>query len=206
VSLILGTGTVDRSVREIAAGLLSRFDGLEGLRRAECHELAREYGLGLARAVRLHAAIALGRRSMQDFPPRTTPITTAAEAQAYVEPPLRALREESLFGLYLDRRRHPLALRRLTLGTDEFTIVEPRQIFRIAIALGARGVILAHNHPSGDPSPSKQDRQVTRLVASAGQTLGCPLMDHLIVGNGRCFSFREANLLNEWPSRPPWVD
>ncbi|MCA9566709.1 MAG: JAB domain-containing protein [Myxococcales bacterium] len=95
------------------------------------------------------------------------------------------LEVEELHGLYLDRRRTVVARRTLTRGSHAFTIVDPRQIYRVALQLGASAVILAHNHPSDDPEPSPQDIDVTARVARAGRVLGVPLLDHLVITRGR---------------------
>ena len=99
--------------------------------------------------------------------------------------------------MFLDRRRRPLAIRCLTRGSDGFTVVDPRQILRVAVELGATGIILAHNHPSGGPTPSEHDRTVTRRVARAGDLLGVRLLDHLIVGHEGYRSLAEEGLLDE---------
>lgn len=99
-----------------------------------------------------------------------------------------------------------MAHRRLTHGSDAFTVVEPRQVFRYAVGLGASAVILAHNHPSGDPTPSAQDREVTTRVARAGALLGLPLLDHLVAGDGAWVSLAAEGLLPTWgPPPPSWT-
>ena len=111
---------------------------------------------------------------------------------------MRGLVQEQLHALYLDRRRYPVALRRLTQGSDRYTVVDPRQIFRTAMGVGASAVILAHNHPSGDPAPSEQDCHVTERVARAGETLDIVLLDHLVVGHRGYRSMAEEGLLPQW--------
>jgi len=181
LALVLGTGTAQASALEIGARLLQQFGDLAHLSRAEPVELARIHGIGQARAIRLHAALQLGRRSICDpTPPR--PITTPDDAWAAMAPALTNLAHEELHALYLDRRHRPLAHRVLTRGSDAFTVVDPKQIYRPAIQLSAAGLILAHNHPSGDPTPSPQDYEVTRRVRRTGQIIGIPLVDHLVIG------------------------
>lgn len=183
VALVLETGSGGRSAVRIASELLEAAGGVGALARMEPQEWLGIAGIGRARAVRLHAALELGRRAVAEVP-RAAAVTSAHDAFALLGPPLRGLREEELHALFLDRRHRPLAHRRLTRGSDAFTVVEPRQVFRLAVATGAAGVILAHNHPSGDPTPSAQDREVTERVARAGKVLGIPLLDHLVVGSG----------------------
>jgi DNA repair protein RadC len=164
--------------------------------------LARERGIGPARAARIGAALALGRRALQAGA-TADPVTTPARAGELLAPGLLALGHEELHALFLDRRRAPLGLRVISRGSDAFTIVDGRQIYRQAVHLGAAALILAHNHPSGDPTPSVQDRQVTDSVARAGSILGIPLLDHLIVGHQRVVSLAEEGLLPRWAEGPP---
>jgi DNA repair protein RadC len=115
--------------------------------------------------------------------PPVAKVVTPTEAAAVFWPLLAGRAEEALVVLALDRRRKVLGSTVLTVGSDAFTVVDPRQVFRWALMQGRSGaaaVILAHNHPSGDPTPSSQDRDVTRRVAAAGRLLGIPLVDHLV--------------------------
>jgi DNA repair protein RadC len=199
LSLILGTGTAERSSLEIAAGLLDRFGDLATVHRAEVRELAEESGIGVARAIRIHAALELGRRAANV--PRDPPalVHTADDAIRWLGPRLRGLREEQLHGVFLDRRHRVLAVRTLTAGSDSYTVVDPKQVFRIAFQVRASALMLAHNHPSGDPTPSRADHDVTRRVARAGLTLGIPLLDHLIFAGDTHVSFAEKRWLTPRP-------
>ncbi|MBN2797817.1 MAG: DNA repair protein RadC [Deltaproteobacteria bacterium] len=206
VALVLGTGTSQRAVGEIAAGLLARFEDLEGLANAHPGELAREVGVGPARAVRLHAALQAGRRSLRQRAAPMRAVDSAERAREHLAPALRGLLHEELHALYLDRRLQPLARRMLTTGSDAFTVVDPRQIFREALHIGASAVVLAHNHPSGDPTPSSQDLEVTERVAQAGAVVGVSLLDHLIIAGDRWRSLATEGLFV--PSRragPTWT-
>lgn len=181
VALILETGAGGRTALAIATDLVERAGGLTGLAAMEPHEWLCVDGIGQARAVRIHAALALGRRAAA-APGRGDVVTTADQAFAVLGPPLRGLRDEELHALFLDRRHRPLAHRRITRGSDALTVVEPRQVYRLAVGVGAAAVILAHNHPSGDATPSAQDRDVTERMGRAGRVLGIQLLDHLVVG------------------------
>ena len=198
LALVLGTGTAHRSALEIAAGLLSRYGDLSAVSRAQPSELVGQDGIGTARAIRLHAALHAGRRSLRTRP-NPAPVVSPDDAFGLLGPGLRGLECEELHALYLDRRRHPVAQRALTRGSDAYTVVDPRQVFRPAVQLGASAVIIAHNHPSGDPSPSHQDREGTRRVHRAGQILGVPLLDHLVGAGVRYTSLAETDgLLDGW--------
>ena len=141
--------------------------------------------------MRLHAALAAGRRSQRHKPPDTLPIRSAAEAAQWFLPALRWLDHEELHALYLDRRGRPLHYRRLTSGSDAATVVDPRQILRPAVACSAASLVIGHNHPSHDPEPSAEDRAATRRLAAACAALGVRLHDHLIVGGDRYVSLAE---------------
>lgn len=131
-----------------------------------------------------------------------TPVCTAAEAASIFSPLFDGLGDEELHAIYLDRRHQLMCHRRLTVGSDRFTVVDPRQIYRPAIEVGAAAVILAHNHPSGDVTPSAQDSEVTRRVGSAGRVLGVTLLDHLVFGLGHSgwTSMREVGAMDTYGS------
>lgn len=194
LALVLGTGTTGQTALEVARALIDRFDGVGGVLAAEPRELGDVRGVGMARAIRIHAALQLGRRALGRRVDRPV-IRSADDAHACFEPGLVGLADEELHGLFLDRRRAVLGRRVLTRGCHAFTIVDPRQIFRVALQLGASAVILAHNHPSDDPTPSPQDVDVTARVARAGRVLGVPLLDHLVVARGAWVSLAQRGHL-----------
>jgi DNA repair protein RadC len=190
LALVLGTGAGGRSVAQIAESLLRRYDGLAGVARADPKAIADDAGL------------VLGRRALR-HPARPTPIEGPQHAWQVLGAGLTGLGHEELHVLLLDRRRRPIARRALTRGSDSVTVVDPRQVYRVAIELGAAAVVLAHNHPSGDATPSRQDRDVTRRMAEAGRVLGVTLLDHLVIGDGRYVSLAEEGCLPLWEGRDP---
>jgi len=180
IALLLGTGAAGRDVGQIAADLLHRFGGLPGVAKTEPRELEAVPGVGLARAVRLHAALEAGRRSWRRSMEASDLVRGPLDAVGWLGPSLQYAEYEEFHALYLDRLGRPLGHRALTRGCDAYTVVEPRQVFRPAVALLATALIVAHNHPSGDPTPSAADREVTRRLVRAGEVLGIRLLDHLI--------------------------
>ncbi len=197
LALVLGTGVRGMSARHVATEVLAQLGGLRGLARLDASALVSVRGIGPARAARVGAALTLGRRSLRpDLPGH--PISTPSLAAEALVPGLRGLAHEELHALYLDRRRAPLGLRSVSRGSDGYTLVDARQIYRTAVHLGAVAVILGHNHPSGDPTPSALDRQVTDSVARAGMVLGIPLLDHLVVGSASYVSLAEQGCLPSW--------
>lgn len=205
VGLLLGTGSAQRSALEMGAGLLARFGGLPGLAMAEPRALMEERGVGLARAVRLHAALQAGRRSLRCDEGAPLAVLGPEDAARHLVPGLRGLQVEQLHALYLDRMHRPVALRMLAQGSDRACVVDSRQVFRPAVSIGASAVVLAHNHPSGDPTPSAQDLEVTRRVDRAGRVLGVRLLDHLVVGASSHVSLAERGALQAWNSQAPGV-
>ena len=202
LALVLGTGAGGCSALGIAAGLLDRHGDLAGVAEAPVEALARQVGIGPARAVQLHAALQAGRRSAAGRVDLERPVCTPRDAWEHLGPLLGPLDAEELHALYLDRRRRPCGHRRLTRGNDGFTVVDPRQVFRPAVAFRAHALVLAHNHPSGDPTPSAQDREVTRRVGAAGRILGIALLDHLVVAGTRWVSLAERGEVPAWTPEP----
>lgn len=196
IASLLGPGP---SPLTTAASLLEELGDVRGVYRAGPSYVATIKGMGPHRARRLHAAFTLGQRSLR--PPRLVnqPITTPKQAAEYLAPHLKASPIEELHALYLDQRRRPCGVRSLTTGSDRFTIVDPRQVLRPAVTLRASGIILAHNHPSGDAEPSQQDRDVTRRLAQAASALGVSLLDHLIIAGEKVVSLSQ---LGDLPSQP----
>jgi DNA repair protein RadC len=205
LALIIGTGSGQHRPIDIARGLLGEFGSLAGLAAAEIGELTPLPGLGLARAVQIQAALQAGRRSLLSQESRPS-IQSADAAWLHLYPVLAGQPRESLAALYLSHSHRLLALRLLTTGNDIHTIVDPRQIFRTAIRSGAAGLIIAHNHPSGDPTASSADLAVTRRLAEAGMVVGVELLDHLIIGAGRYVSLAEQGVLvrpsEDWRAQP----
>lgn len=194
IALLLGTGAGGRTARAIATALLDTYGNLGTLASTAPHALARVRGVGTVRAIRLHAALQLGRRAHTQLAARGGTLTTAEDAASWLAPGLQALKQEELHALYLDRKLRPLCLRRLTAGNDAHTVVDSRQILKLAVEVGASAFVLAHNHPSGDPEPSHADMEVTRAVADAAAIIGVTFLDHLVVGGGRWVSIAQRGM------------
>lgn len=181
LALVIGTGAGGRSARSIAGDLLERFGGLPGIVNASPNAIAEVRGVGPARAARIHAGMVLGQRARVDARLDDKPIQNAAAAARWFLPALEGLDHEELHALYLDRRARPIGYRRVSVGCDRFTIVDPRQILRPAVELGASSLVVAHNHPSGEPEPSPEDIRATQALSAAAKILGLQLLDHLVV-------------------------
>mgnify|MGYP002639756196 FL=1 len=194
LALALGTGCAGLPVQHVAAGLLSRAGGVGGLLALPPGAMQQVAGLGPARAVRLHASLSLGRRALLTVEDGQ-PVGAAADAIPWFQPRLGALVREELHALLLDRRHRVLAYRCISRGNEAHTIVDPRQVYREALLHRASAVIVAHNHPSGDPSPSTADVEVSVRLMQAGRLVGVELLDHIVIAGGRWCSLREQGLL-----------
>jgi len=184
---IHGETGVDRARR-----LLAAFGGLDGLRHASADELAREPGLGTASAAAVVAALELGRRTASTRVERGGVYRTSAEVFLDLRARLAPLRKEVFCVLLLDAKHRKLREVQVSEGSLTASIVHPREVFVAAVRESAAAVILAHNHPSGDPTPSPEDVELTRRLRQAGETLGIRVLDHVIVGADAHFSFADA--------------
>ena len=152
-------------------------------------------GVGIARAARVAAGLELGRRMAAASEPEAARIRGPADVYRRLGPDLRDLRQEEFHAVLLNAQHRVLREVLVTRGILDASLVHPREVFRAAVAEGASALILVHNHPSGDPTPSAQDREVTRQMAAAGRTLGIPVLDHVIVGDGRWAALSDEGAL-----------
>jgi DNA repair protein RadC len=173
------------------AGRLLGALALAELARTDPWSLAREQQLEFDDALRLGAAFELGRRAETALRPARTRLDCAAEVQRVLAPEVRGLEQELFFVLALDGKHALLRRHCVTIGSLNSSLVHPREVFRPAIQAAAAAVICAHNHPSGDPEPSAEDLSVTRRLADVGKLVGIPLLDHVVLGEGRCVSLRQ---------------
>lgn len=195
LALLLCTGTREENALSLAQLILSNRRGLRQLSRASPTELRAAAGVGPAKASRIVAAFELGRRASSVCALPGARLRGPGAVARMFSQKLRGLSHERLEGLYLDSRGRLLASRTLAVGTLNSALVQPREVFAPALAEGAAALVLVHNHPSGDPSPSDADAEFTRLVAAAGELFGVPLLDHVIVAEGRWLSMRRLGLL-----------
>jgi len=183
LAILLRTGTAKESAIVLAQRLLKEFETLRRIADASVEELSKISGLGLAKAAQLKAAFELGKRMASSREERPV-VSSTAEAAALVMEKLRYEQKECFTLLLLDTRNQLIAESNISMGSLDRSIVHPREVFREAIARGAAKVIAVHNHPSGDPSPSEEDRAITRRLAEAGELVGIELVDHVVIGDG----------------------
>ncbi|HXY70885.1 MAG TPA: DNA repair protein RadC [Gemmatimonadales bacterium] len=196
LAILIGTGRSGASAPEVSAALLAqRGPDLPRLARRTVAELASVAGIGSAKASRVAAALELGRRLLEDGRPDRPRIRSPADVYRWFAPRLADLAAEEFHVLALDSQSGVLRDLLVTRGILNSSLVHPREVFRGAIAEAAAGIIVVHNHPSGDPTPSADDRAVTRQLVEAGRVLDLPVYDHVVVGASRYVSFAEAGLL-----------
>jgi len=158
--------------------------------RAAVPELAAQMGIPWRAALRMASAFELGRRAAALAPPRRAPIRSPRDAFEILRGPLAGRDRETVLALYLDGRHRVLQLHEVSIGTATASLIHPREVFGPALRVRACAVVVAHNHPSGDPEPSVEDRGVTERLQAAGELVGVPLLDHLVVGGETFVSLR----------------
>jgi DNA repair protein RadC len=191
LALILRTGRRGEPVEQLAQRLLRQFGGLPGLADASLRETAGQPGVGPVRAAAIGAAFGLARRLAEAaFRPGTF-VRDGGDVARLVRASARGSRRESFFLVLLDARHRLLSVQLVSTGSIDSTPVHPREVFSPAVRDGAAAVVVAHNHPSGDPSPSAEDRRVTDRLRATGEVVGIDLLDHIVVGAERYYSFAE---------------
>jgi DNA repair protein RadC len=195
LAIVIGHGTRRRDALALATDVLTLIGGLRGLARSALPDLQRATSLGPARASRVLAAIELGRRTLlrgrEDRPRFLGP----REIAAYLIPQFGDRTVEHFGVVLLDAKRRLLRTAILSVGTLDASVAHPREIFREATVGGAAAIVVFHNHPSGDPTPSPEDVDLTRRLVEAGVIVGIDVLDHLILAETRYFSFKEAQRL-----------
>jgi len=195
VAVVLGSGRASASVLDLANALLARTGGIDGLARARHDELTRVPGIGSARSAQVLAAVELGRRTLTRANRHRVQVTSP-RAVAELLLPLYGNRPVEQFGVVLlDTKHRVMRTTVVTIGTLDASIVHPREVFREAAAAGAAAIVVFHNHPSGDPEPSKDDVELTHRLIAAGVLMGIDVLDHVILGNVRYCSMKEERYI-----------
>ena len=182
LAILLRTGMKSLSAVQLAEQLLKHYRNLDALARAPLPELAAIKGIGQTKAIQLKAAFELARRLSQHQGDGPLLITTPADAAKLVREDLRLLDRESFRVILLNTKNAYLQTCAVSLGSLNASVVEPREVFKAAFTASAAGMILVHNHPSGDPTPSSEDITITRRLVKAGELLGIAVHDHIILG------------------------
>ncbi len=194
LAILLRVGIQGENAVEVGQRLLQDCGGLHGLHRASFAELCAMRGLGQAKAAQIKAAIELGKRLRNEDPDDRPMVHSPADAAALVEYEMSALVQEHLRIIVLDTRNRVLSVEKQYMGSLNASTVRVGELFRAAIQRTAASIILAHNHPSGDPSPSPEDVNLTRSAVQAGKLLDIEVLDHIIIGRNRYVSLKEKGL------------
>jgi DNA repair protein RadC len=194
IAILLRVGVPGENAVQVGQRLLQKFGGIGGLHRAPFNELCNQHGIAEAKAAQIKAAIELGRRLTLESPEERPTINSPADAAALVQYEMSALEQEHLRVLLLDRRNRVLEVVEIYRGSVNSSQVRVGEVFKEAVRKNASGVIVVHNHPSGDPTPSPDDVAVTRAIVQAGKLLDVDVLDHLVIGQGRWVSLKERGL------------
>lgn len=193
IAVLLRTGYKGVDVMQLAQNLIDNHHDLHGLVYCDYQSLIKQKGLGRAKAAEMAAVFEIARRIAK--PKNHQTISSSEDAADFLLKLLRSERREKFLVISLNSKNQLLSLDTVFTGTLNSTIVHPREIFQYALRHAAAGIIVAHNHPSGDPTPSKEDISATITLKEAGQIMGIPLLDHLIIGHGRWTSLRANGVL-----------
>ena len=196
IAALIGTGTRGSTAVDVARELLASYGDLGSLQRATPADLAERRGLGTAKACALAAALELGRRAQRPRADRAS-LKTAADVYALAAPRLAHLPQEIFLAICLDAKNRVLREARIAGGGLTMVTVLPREAFAPVLREAAPGVVFVHNHPSGDPEPSREDVKLTLALSRAGRVLGVRVIDHVIVGHGRYASLADRGLMED---------
>ena len=195
LAILLRTGTKKESVLQMANRLLTKFEGLRLLKDASVNEITSIKGIGAAKALQIIAAIELGRRIHRLQYEDRYIIRSPEDAANYVMEEMRFLTQEHFVCLYLNTKNQVIHQQTVFIGSLNASIVHPREVFKEAFRRSAASFICLHNHPSGDPAPSREDIEVTKRLNECGKLIGIELLDHLIIGDQKFVSLKEKGYL-----------
>ncbi len=195
LAILLGSGYAGVSATALADKLLCRLGGLKGLKEASQSELQELRGIGEAKAIMLLALVELAKRLSTLEPDYLASLGRPKEVFDLLSPKLSNLDREHFVALLLDNRQRLLEVKTISIGSLDASIVHPRELFKSCVRRSAAGIILVHNHPSGDPRPSLEDKIVTERLIKAGRLLGIHILDHVVIGEDSFYSMQEHGLL-----------
>jgi DNA repair protein RadC len=198
LALLIRTGTPAESALVLAQRILKgdgAKSGLAFVADSSIEELSRIKGIGLAKSVQIKAAVELGRRISSYTGQNPTVINTPVDVKNLLMEEMRFLEKEHFKVILLNIKNHVISVEDISVGSLNSSIVHPREVFKPAIRRSSASMILVHNHPSGDPTPSREDIEITRRLIEAGKILGIEVVDHVIIGNGIYISLREKGII-----------
>lgn len=191
IAVILGTGTKQESVLQLSTRILHSFQGLRLLKDSTATELKKIKGIGDTKAVQLLAALELGSRVHKLQIEDRIVIRSPEDVSRFMMEEMRFLTQEHFVALYLNTKNHVIHKKTIFIGSLNASIVHPREIYKEAFRHSAASIICLHNHPSGDPAPSREDIEVTKRLVESGKVIGIELLDHIIIGDQKFTSLKE---------------
>jgi DNA repair protein RadC len=195
VAIVVAGGSRHGNALALANDILEATGGLHGIPRTSVDDLRRLDGMGSAKAAQVLAAVELGRRTLLRCPAARLQFATPRDVAAYLLPQFGSKPVEQFGVLMLDTKHRLIRTSIVSVGTLDSSPAHPREIFREAASASAAAIVLFHNHPSGDPAPSRDDVDLTRRLVQAGEIMGIDVIDHVVLAETRYFSFREAGKL-----------
>ncbi len=195
LAVVLGAGTRGTSALTVADQVLQAAGGVHGLLKCGHQDLCHVAGVGAARAAQVLAAVELGRRTLARSPDERMPMRSPRDVAEHLLPEYGGRAVEHFGIVLLDTKHRVMKITVLSVGTLDRSVVHPREVFREAAAARASGIVLFHNHPSGDPAPSNEDLALTRRLVEAGELMGIEVLDHVILSATRYCSVREIGRL-----------
>jgi len=193
LAIILRVGNKGKNVIELSREILQRFS-IRDLSEIDYSQIIKFNGIKKAKAAQVIACFELARR-LAEYKSDSLVIKSSKDIAEMLIPELRYKKKEHLMGIYLDNRNKIIRKETVSIGTVDTSLIHPREIFMPAIESGAKSVIIVHNHPSGNPTPSKEDIMVTKKIINAGELLGIEIIDHIIIGDNEYSSFKDKGIL-----------
>ena len=194
LAILLRVGVTGMNSVQLAQKILDDLGGLAGIQRASFAQVCNIHGVGPAKAAQIKAAIELGIRLKKDNPDLSAAVNNPDEAAELVRYDMQGLIQENLWVILLDTRNRKIGVEKVYVGSLNASMVRVGELFRGALQRSAAGIIMAHNHPSGDPAPSPEDVTLTRAAVQAGKLLDVEVLDHLVIGNNSFVSMKEKGL------------
>jgi DNA repair protein RadC len=195
IAVLLGTGSTGESVLHLSQRLLSRVGNLRKMLDVSLEELMAIKGIGMAKAIQLLAAVELGRRVAKTTPEERWTIRSPEDVAELMMEELRYLTQEHFVCLFLNTKNQVIGRNTIFIGSLNSSIVHPREVFKDAIRRSSAAIICLHNHPSGDPTPSKEDIDVTKRLIECGRILGIDVLDHIVIGDGKFCSLKNKGFI-----------
>ncbi|MCW3491354.1 RadC family protein [Dethiobacter alkaliphilus] len=196
IAILIRSGTREETAVQLAERVLLNVGGLQELPRCGADDILSIKGLGPAKAVTILAAAELAKRLSSRLRHESVTVSSPGDAAGLVMEEMRHNLREHFRAIMLDTKNKVLGIEEISIGSLNTSLVHPREVFRPAIRKACASIILIHNHPSGDPTPSREDLDVTRRLREAGRLIGIEILDHIIIGDGKFISFREKGLLS----------